>query len=250
MKKNGTTTEKYFIWNQRSQLIGVADGSGILAASFVYGSKAHVPDYMITSTAEYQIVSNHLGSPVSVLNKSTGVIAQEIKYDEFGNVTSDTNPGFTPFGFAGCLYDVETKLCRFGARDYDASVGRWLSKDPILFGGGDTNLYGYVLQDPINLIDPSGLFPSSGAGQIFMPNIYDITRNPPKSIQSRIQDMLRIGQEQDKLIAQRNLLDPSNPLHRIQLQQLNRREGELFDRLLDEMNIFNNLKEPRKECQL
>src|SRR5690606_8633872 len=45
---------------------------------------------------------------------------------------------------------------RFGARDYDASIGRWLSKDPILFGGGDTNLYGYVMQDPINWIDPSG----------------------------------------------------------------------------------------------
>src|SRR5690606_5082811 len=33
----------------------------------------------------------------------------------------------------------------------------WLTKDPILFGGGDTNLYGYVLSDPINFIDPSGL---------------------------------------------------------------------------------------------
>ena len=32
-----------------------------------------------------------------------------------------------------------------------------MSKDPILFAGGDTNLYGYVMQDPINLIDPSGL---------------------------------------------------------------------------------------------
>lgn len=67
------------------------------------------------------------------------------------------NPGFQPFGFAGCLYDNDTKLCHFQHREYDASVGRWLTKDPIGFGGGDTNLYGYVLQDPINLIDPSGL---------------------------------------------------------------------------------------------
>ena len=46
---------------------------------------------------------------------------------------------------------------RFGARDYDAETGRWTAKDPILFDGGDSNLYGYVLQDPANGIDPSGL---------------------------------------------------------------------------------------------
>ncbi len=47
----------------------------------------------------------------------------------------DTNPGFVPFGFAGGLYEADTKLVRFGARDYDPQFGRWTSKDPILFGG-------------------------------------------------------------------------------------------------------------------
>jgi uncharacterized protein RhaS with RHS repeats len=46
-------------------------------------------------------------------------------------------------------------------RHYDPSIGRWASKDLIGFSGGDTNLYGYVLQDPVNLIDPSGLKPPS-----------------------------------------------------------------------------------------
>jgi uncharacterized protein RhaS with RHS repeats len=45
---------------------------------------------------------------------------------------------------------------RFGARDYDPEVGRWTAKDPIGFSGGDTNLYGYVVGDPVNLVDPSG----------------------------------------------------------------------------------------------
>ena len=62
------------------------------------------------------------------------------------------------FGFAGGLYDPDTKLVHFGYREYDPITGRWLSKDPLLFDGGDSNLYGYVLQDPVNLVDPTGEF--------------------------------------------------------------------------------------------
>ncbi len=40
--------------------------------------------------------------------------------------------------------------------------GRWLSKDPQHFAGGDTNLYGYVRNDPLNLNDPSGMGPHDG----------------------------------------------------------------------------------------
>jgi hypothetical protein len=41
--------------------------------------------------------------------------------------------------------------------DYGLQTGRWTAKDPIRFHGGDTNLYGYVVNDPVNLIDPLGL---------------------------------------------------------------------------------------------
>lgn len=85
------------------------------------------------------------------------MVEQRLDYDEFGNVSFDSNPGFQPFGFAGGLYDRDTKLVRFGARDYDAETGRWTAKDPIKFIGGDTNLYGYVFNDPVNWVDPSGL---------------------------------------------------------------------------------------------
>jgi len=57
----------------------------------------------------------------------------------------------------GGIYDPDTGLVRFGARDYDPEVGRWTSKDPLLFNGGDSNLYAYVGNDPINFIDPKGL---------------------------------------------------------------------------------------------
>lgn len=42
-------------------------------------------------------------------------------------------------------------------RHYDPETGRWLSKDPIRFNGKDSNLYGYVMLDPVNNIDPTGL---------------------------------------------------------------------------------------------
>ncbi len=92
-----------------------------------------------------------------VVDATTGAIVQQMAYDVFGAVTLDTNPGFQPFGFAGGLYDRDTGLVRFGARDYDPETGRWTAKDPILFAGGDTNLYGYVLGDPVNGVDVAGL---------------------------------------------------------------------------------------------
>jgi RHS repeat-associated protein len=63
-----------------------------------------------------------------------------------------------PFGFTGGLYDRDTKLIHFGFREYDPFTGRWTAKDPILFAGGDTNLYNYVLGDPVSGIDPEGKF--------------------------------------------------------------------------------------------
>ena len=105
----------------------------------------------------YRILKDHLGSPRLVVRTTDGVVMQRMNYNEWGKIIEDTSPGFQPFAFAGGLYDPDSKLVHFGARDYDPSTGRWMSKDPIGFGAGDTNLYGYVLNDPINKFDPSGL---------------------------------------------------------------------------------------------
>lgn len=40
---------------------------------------------------------------------------------------------------------------------FDPSLGRWISEDPIGFAGGDNNLYGFVGNNPVNRVDPSGL---------------------------------------------------------------------------------------------
>jgi RHS repeat-associated protein len=134
------------------------DGAGNVTTLFVYGSRLTVPAYMIQDGVTYRLFTDHLGSVRLVVNTADGSIAQRIDYDAFGRVILDTNPGFQPFGFAGGLYDYQTGLIRFGARDYDPETGRWTSKDPAGFSGGDTNLYGYVVNDPVNNFDPNGLY--------------------------------------------------------------------------------------------
>lgn len=85
-------------------------------------------------------------------------MVKRIDYDSFGNIINDSNPAFEiSFGFAGGLHDRDTGLVRFGYRDYDPDIGRWTAKDPIGFWGGDVDLYGYVLNDPVNWVDPWGL---------------------------------------------------------------------------------------------
>jgi len=134
------------------------DDAGNVIAAFTYGTKSNVLDYMVKGGVAYRMISDHLGSPRPIVDTDTGAIAQRIDYDEFGNVTQDTNPGFQPFGFAGGIYDPDTGLVRYGARDYDPETGRWTARDPILFAGGETNLYEYVENNPVNKIDPLGLW--------------------------------------------------------------------------------------------
>jgi RHS repeat-associated protein len=146
---NGTVVRK---WLYADGLLPVAelDANDNLISVF-NGS------FMVRDGETYRIITDHVGSPRLVVNASTGEVTQQLTYDEWGNVTEDTNPGFQPFGFAGGLYDPDTGLVRFGARDYDALAGRWTTKDPVRFLGGAANLYVYCQNNPVNFRDPLGL---------------------------------------------------------------------------------------------
>jgi RHS repeat-associated protein len=156
-KINGVLAQG-FLYGDGLSPVAELDGSGNIVSRFVYGTGGHAPSYMVKGGQTYFIISDEISSPRLVVNTATGQIAQRMDYGEFGNVLMDTNPGFQPFGFAGGIYDRDTGLVRFGARDHDPFTGRWTSKDPLLFGGGSANLYSYVANDPVNSVDPSGLF--------------------------------------------------------------------------------------------
>ncbi len=162
-KVGGNVTHQ---WLYHGPLTPIAqlDNQGQVVARYVYGSQDHVPDYLVMGETLYRLVTDQLGSVRLVVNVMTGEVVQRLDYDAWGNVLQDTNPGFQPFGFAGEMSDSLTGLVHFGARDYDPSVGRWTTKDPIGFASEDTNLYAYVYNDPVNSVDPSGLFLNLVAG--------------------------------------------------------------------------------------
>ena len=145
-----------FVWLDQLKVAAELDGSGNTVSRFIYATHVNAPDVMVKNGVSYMMVTDQLGSLRLVVDSTTGDVAQRMDYDAWGRVTLDTNPGFQPFAFAGGLYDQGTALVRFGARDYNPAVGRWTARDPALFGGGDANLYGYVVSDPINMTDPAG----------------------------------------------------------------------------------------------
>jgi RHS repeat-associated protein len=154
-KVNGAMV-KGWLWRGQLQPVAELDGAGNVVARFVYAGGVNVPALMVTPTATYRLVTDHLGSVRRVVDVATGAVVQELDYDAWGRVLLDTSPGLQPFGFAGGLYDPDTGLVRFGARDYEAETGRWTAKDPIRFGGG-VNGFSYCDSDPINWHDPDGL---------------------------------------------------------------------------------------------
>jgi RHS repeat-associated protein len=148
-------------WLYRDQLKPVAelDGSGNIVAEFIYGTKSNVPDLVVRGGVTYRVVSDQLGSPVIAVNTANSSDVQfQASYAAFGERTLAVGTDdWMPFGFAGGQSDPDTKLTRFGARDFDPTIGRWVSKDPIRFNGGLVNIYAYVGNDPINLTDMHGL---------------------------------------------------------------------------------------------
>ena len=160
---NGSTVEKY-LWSGLTTLLAVYDGSDNLIQRFEYAD-GRLPAAMVQSGATYYLAYNQVGS-LRLVSDSAGHVVKRIDYDTFGNIIDDTNAAFTvPYGFAGGLHDRLTGLVRFGYRDYDPDTGRWTAKDPIFFNGGDTDLYGYVKNNPVNLIDPYGLLFGLPAGE-------------------------------------------------------------------------------------
>jgi RHS repeat-associated protein len=83
----------------------------------------------------------------------TGNVESSRVYDSFGQAASLPSG----YSFTGREWDSEDALYYYRARYYDPRLGRFLSEDPIALSGGDINYHAYVSNNPVNVIDPTGL---------------------------------------------------------------------------------------------
>jgi RHS repeat-associated protein len=167
----GTTFGIYDEWN----LLAEYDASGALVAKYIHGPKMDEMLAKIDTTGTVYYHENALGSTVALTNAS-GSIVERYTYDVYGLPTIEDASGVTiastaygnRFLFTGREWIKELGIYDYRNRAYSPDLGRFLETDPIRFTAQDINLYRYVTNDPVELLDPSGLivFPCDFIGPL------------------------------------------------------------------------------------
>jgi RHS repeat-associated protein len=151
---DGAVTERYVI--DRNQIALVFDGAGSQTHRYLYGTQIDQILADETATSMVWALADNQGT-IRDLIDDTGNVVSHINYDSFGRVVSKTGSIDFRYGYTGREQDGETGLDYYRARYYDAGNGRFISEDPLGFGGGDRNLTRYVRNNAVNAVDSSGL---------------------------------------------------------------------------------------------
>ncbi|HNZ64449.1 MAG TPA: RHS repeat-associated core domain-containing protein [Smithella sp.] len=144
----------FYIYDQQN-IITEYDGNGKQTAFYIHGPNIDEPLAAEINNTRIYYHADGLGS-ITTLTNHMGHKVQEYDYDSFGNIKSTPFWIKQPFTYTGREYDSETNLYYYRARYYDSNAGRFITRDPIGFGGG-INQYLYARQNPVNFSDPYGL---------------------------------------------------------------------------------------------
>jgi RHS repeat-associated protein len=143
IQMRGSTTSSYTRGLDLSGSLQGAGGIGGLLAQMVSGAHAY-----------YHSDGN---GNVTYLMRADQSLGARYRYDDaYGNVVTGGGTLSNPFRFSSKEWMPRISLYYYGYRFYDASLKRWLNRDPIGESRG-VNLYGFVSNDPINISDILGL---------------------------------------------------------------------------------------------
>ena len=154
IQKSGPLGTTDYLYDGDNLLEEVDNNGNVLARYTVTRSPDEQLSELRSGTTSYY-EADGLDSNTSLSN-GAGALVQTYTYDSFGKLTASTGTLTNPFQFTGREFDQETGSYYYRARYFDQNSGRFMSEDPIKFGGG-INFYAYVRNDPTNLNDPFGL---------------------------------------------------------------------------------------------
>ncbi|WP_437500869.1 RHS repeat-associated core domain-containing protein [Sorangium sp. So ce1099] len=152
VRKTSDGQKNEYVWDGNDVVHEVRPDSGITTWEFEPGT--FTPVVKIEGNRRYGIITDHLGTPLAMLDES-GSIAWESKLDIHGAACTDAMHAPCPWRWPGQYEDEETGLHYNRFRYYDPSIARYISQDPIRIRGG-INLFEYVT-NPITHKDPLGL---------------------------------------------------------------------------------------------
>jgi RHS repeat-associated protein len=137
------------------------DLAGTLQHEYIFFNGKRVARRDADNSVHYYF-SDHLGS-ACVITNATGVIQEESDYYPYGGEIVITNGDPNTYKFTGKERDTESGLDDFGARYYGSSLGRFMQVDPVTVTPArqvdpqQLNLYAYVRNNPLKLVDPTGM---------------------------------------------------------------------------------------------
>lgn len=153
VKKISPSGTFYYLYSEAGLLIAEHDSSGNVLKEYIYLNGQVVGVYYQGQI--YYVHNDHLGRAQAITDSRKRYVWLANNY-AFDRAVNTNTIGDYNLGFPGQYYDSEKGSYYNYFRDYDSSTGRYLQSDPIGLAGG-MNTYGYVLGNPISLIDPLGL---------------------------------------------------------------------------------------------
>ncbi len=130
--------------------------SGLIGSIVADGGATYTPGVSEKRGATSTFYHSDIKNSVEQTSTGQGVAASK-QYDAFGNEVSSSGPWQGPFQYGGAFgyhTDTDYGLKHLGARYYDPTTGRFLSRDPIKDG---RNWYAYCGGNPLAHADPTGL---------------------------------------------------------------------------------------------